>query len=149
MTVTGPADIAPAEGPEEGPEEGPAEGAPAPLIVAAAVVLIEGLVVLGYGVIELFVIDRDRLTMGLTTTFFFVAFGGVLVLSAWGLRRLSPWARGPVLLAQIIGLGLAWNFRASATRPIAVGLAIAAAIALVAILHPRSVEALERAADRG
>jgi hypothetical protein len=49
-----------------------------------------------------------------------------------------------VLLAQLIWLGLAWNFRDGGTWPVAVGLAVPAVIVLVGMLVPSSVEALER-----
>jgi hypothetical protein len=61
---------------------------------------------------------------------------------------MRQWSRGPVLFAQLVWFGLAWNFRTGATLPIAVGLAGAATVVLFGLLHPRSVEALERAANR-
>ena len=77
---------------------------------------------------------------------FFLAYGGVLLACARGLHTVRPWARGPVLLSQLILLGLAWNFKDGSTLPIAIGLALAAAIVLAGLLHPRSIDALERAA---
>ncbi|MBV9831979.1 MAG: hypothetical protein JOZ82_10345, partial [Marmoricola sp.] len=121
--------------------------APAPLLVASALVLVEGLLLLILGVTELVSLDSERLTMGITVTAFFVGFAAVLLLCAWGLRQLRTWARGPVLLTQLVQLGLAWNFRASV--PIALALAVVAAIVLAGVLHPSSVQALERAAERG
>jgi hypothetical protein len=53
-----------------------------------------------------------------------------------------------VLLTQLIGLGLAWNFRGHDTLPVAVGLVVVAVVVLAGLLHPRSIDALERAADR-
>lgn len=123
-------------------------GAPAPLVVAAGLVLVEGLLLGIFGVTEVVALDSDRLVMGITVSVFFTVFAVLLVACAWGLSRLQPWARGPVLLAQLIQLGLAWNFRGGSTLPVAVGLAVVAAVVLAGVLHPRSVEALERAADR-
>ena len=48
---------------------------PAPLTVAASLVAVEGLVVVLLAVLELATLSSDRLTMGLTTTAFFVAYG--------------------------------------------------------------------------
>jgi len=124
------------------------QGTPAPLKVAAALTLLEGLLTVGFGVTEALNIDVDRLVMGATTSLFFLAFGAALVLSAWGLNTSRPWARGPVLLAQLIWLGLAWSFRTGSTLPVAVGLAVLSTVVLIGLLHPRSVEALERAAGR-
>jgi hypothetical protein len=121
-------------------------GAPAPLAVAAGMVLVEGLLTVLFGISELFDLDSDRLVMGLTTTVFFLAYGGVLLACARGLHMVRSWARGPVLISQLIMLGLAWNFKGGDTLPIAIGLFIAAAIVLLGLLHPRSIDALERGA---
>ena len=123
-------------------------GAPPPLVVAAGLTLVEGLLTVMYGVGEAVHVTSDRLTMGVTTSVFFVAYGAAMIFCAWGLNRLSTWARGPVLLAQLIWLGLAWNFRAGDTLPIAIGLAVPAAIVLVGMLMPSSVDALEHGRGR-
>jgi hypothetical protein len=127
---------------------GPGPVVPVPLRVAALLVALEGLALVLLGVLEVVSLDSKRLTMDLTVTVFFWAFGGLLVVAAWGLSRLRPFARGPVLLAQLICLGLAWNFRHGSTLPVAIGLAVVALVVLAGLLHPRSIEALERAADR-
>ena len=105
---------------------------------------VQGLLTLLYGLGEVLNITSDRLTMGVTTSVFFVAYGAGLLLCAWGLHTVRPWSRGPVLMAQLIWLGLAWNFRAGSTLPIAVVLVVTAVIVLVGMLHPRSIDALER-----
>ena len=120
-------------------------GAPAPLAVAAGMTFIEGLLTTLFGITELFSLDSDRLAMGLTTSLFFLAYGVGLLFCAWGLHTVRAWARGPVLLSQLIWLGLAWNFKDGSTLVIAIGLAVAAAIVLAGLLHPRSIDALERA----
>ena len=126
----------------------PAPPAPAPLLVAAVLALVEGLGLVGYGVAEVATLDAGRAVMGTTVAVFFLAFGGLLAVCAWGLWRVRPWTRGPVLLAQLIALGLAWNFRSGSTLPVALVLAVVGAAVLAGLLHPRSVEAIERAADR-
>jgi len=123
-------------------------GTPAPLAAAAGLTFIEGLLTVVFGVTEVFSLDSDRLVMGVSTGVFFLAYGAGLVVCAWGMNAVRPWSRGPVLLAQLIWLGLAWNFRSGDTRPVAVGLAVMAAIVLAGLLHPRSIDALERAANR-
>jgi hypothetical protein len=121
-------------------------GAPAPLAVAAGMTFIEGLLTVLFGISELVNLDSDRLVMGVTTSVFFLAYGGVLLVCARGLHTVRAWARGPVLLSQLILLGLAWSFKDGDTLPIAIGLAVAAAIVLAGLLHPRSIDALEHAA---
>lgn len=123
-------------------------GTPAPLAVAAGLTFVEGLLTVLFGLAEVVRLNSDRLVMGLTTAVFFVAFGVTLGACAWGLHAIRPWARGPVLLTQLIWLGLAWNFKAAETRPVAIALAVAALVVLAGLLHPRSVDVLERAADR-
>lgn len=124
------------------------DAAPTPLLVAAAFTALQGLVLAGYGVSELLHLTSGRVTMGLTTAAFFLVFGGGLVLCAWGLRQVHPRARGLVLFAQLVWLGLAWNFRHGDTRLVAIGLAVAALVVLVGMLHPRTIAALEAAARR-
>ena len=125
-----------------------AHGTPVTLRAAAVLTFLQGLFTVGFGVAEALNIDVDRLVMGATTGLFFLAYGAVLVLCAWGLNAGRPWARGPVLLAQLIWLGLAWSFRTGSLLPVAVGLAVLSTVVLFCLLHPRSVEALERAAGR-
>jgi hypothetical protein len=118
-------------------------GAPPPLVTAAGVVLVEGLLTAMYGISVAVQIKSSQIVVGVTTSVFFVAYGAAMVLCAWGLNRLRTWARGPVLLAQLIWLGLAWNFREGDTLPLAIGLAVPAVIVLVGMLVPSSVDALE------
>src|ERR1700712_4868561 len=109
--------------------------------------LIEGLLTVLFGVSELVSLDSDRLVMGLTTSVFFLAYGGGLLVGARALHTVRAWARGPVLISQLILLGLAWSFKGGDTLPVAIGLALAAAITLAGLLHPRSIDALERASQ--
>ena len=118
-------------------------GAPAPLAVAAGMTFVEGMLIVLFGISELVSIDSDRLVMGVTTAVFFMAYGVVLLVCARGLHTVRGWARGPVLLSQLILLGLAWSFKGGSTLPIAILLALAAAIVLAGLLHPRSIDALE------
>jgi len=115
---------------------------PAPLTVAASLLAVEGLVVVLLAVVELASLSSDRLTMGVTTTVFFVAYGIGLVGCGVLLARQVSWARGPAVLAQLIQLGLAWSFRAAPTTLVAVALAAVALVALAGIFHPASTHAL-------
>ncbi len=119
-----------------------------PLAVAAGLTVVQGLLTVGFGVLEAINVDGQRWVMGVTTGVFFLAYGLGLVLCAWGLSTVRQWARGPVLLAQLIWLGLAWNFRDAEMLPVAVGLLVLALLVLAGLLHPRSIDALERPAER-
>ncbi|PVG83303.1 hypothetical protein DDE18_08380 [Nocardioides gansuensis] len=120
---------------------------PPPLVTAASLVAVEALLVVLFAVAELANVSSQRLTMGLTTSLFFAAYGAGLGLCAWALTRRRAWARGPVLLAQLIWLGLAWNFRGGDTLLVAIGLAVVAVVVIAGLLHPASMEALDSDRD--
>ncbi|GAB3020989.1 hypothetical protein GCM10011376_22480 [Nocardioides flavus (ex Wang et al. 2016)] len=117
--------------------------APPPLVVAASLVAVEAFVLVTLGVLELANLRAIRLTMGLTTSAFFLAAAAGLAWCAWSLWKVHRWARGPVVMAQLIQLGLAWNFRDAPTTLIAVGLAAVALVVLAGLLHPATTAALE------
>lgn len=122
---------------------------PVPVLVAACLVGVEGLVLLGLGTLEALSLTSGRLTMGLTTTAFFVAGGAGLLACAWGLLRLARATRGPAMMAQLICLGMAWSLRGGGTTPVALALLAVATVTIVALLHPRTTEALEDDAGEG
>lgn len=115
---------------------------PPPLTVAATVAAVQGLLFLAYAVLEIAHLSGTRLAMGLTTTGFFAVYGAGLVFCAWRLTRLDAWARSPLVFAQLIHLGLAWNFWGGSTKPVSVALVIAAVVVLAGIFTPASVDAL-------
>jgi hypothetical protein len=111
-------------------------------VAAASLVAVEGILLLAYAVLELASVDSGRVAMGLTTAIFFAVYGAGLVACAWVVSRGHSWARSPIVLAQLIQLGVAWSFRGGDTTLIAVGIAVVAVLVLVGLLHPASVEAL-------
>ena len=80
--------------------------------------------------------------MGVTTPLFFVLYGVGLAFCAWSVRKLHSWARAPLVLAQLIQLGVAWSFRGGTATIVTVVLAAVAVLVLVGIFHPSSLEAL-------
>ncbi len=125
----------------QSPVEDPSANPP-PLTVAASVVGVQGLVLLILAVLEAGSIDDDRRSLGVSTAAFFAAYGVVLIAAALALYRRSSWSRGPVLITQLICLGLAWNLREHLA--VAIALVLCAAIVLAGMLHPDTIEALER-----
>jgi len=119
--------------------------APPPLVTAASVTAVEGLVLLALAVLEMASLTGGRMTMGLTTAVFFAAFGVLLMACGWLITRGHTWARGPILLAQLIGLGLAWNLRGGETTLVSVAIAVVALIVIAGMLHPASIEAMNDA----
>ena len=115
---------------------------PAPLVVAASLAAVEGGLLLMYALMEMGSLSPDRLIMGITTAVFFAVYGVGLLVCTWQLTGGHSWARSPIVLAQLIQLGVAWSFRGGDTTWVAVSLAVVALIVLAGVLHPASVDAL-------
>ncbi len=113
--------------------------------MAAGLTGLEGLLVLSYAVVLASDIHSDRVAMGVTTSLFFALVAGLLVLCSWSVVQTRPWARSPIVVIQVMALGLAWNFLGGSTTWISVVLAVLAVLVLLGLLHPASVDAL---ADR-
>ncbi|TIC88803.1 hypothetical protein E8D34_03850 [Nocardioides sp. GY 10113] len=118
---------------------------PLPLALAAALAGLQGAVMVLVAVLEVLGLSSDRLAMGASTAFFFAAYGVLLIAAAGGLWRGGVWARGPVLITQLIVLGVAWTLRDHVG--VALGLAVVAGAALVGMLHPATIAALGGGAE--
>lgn len=116
--------------------------APPPLIVAASLTAIEGVILAALAVIEAATFTSSRAAMGVTTTVFFVLYAAAMVLCAWAVYRGRSWARSPIALTQLIGLGVAWSFRGGQTTLVAVGIAVTALVVLAGLLHTASTDFL-------
>ena len=125
------------------PEGGPDATTPPPLVVAAALTAVEALVLAGLGALEVASLRSERLTMGVTTSAFFLAAAAALAWCAWSLWRVRRWARGPVVMSQLILLGLAWNLWDPSTRALSVGLGVVALVVVAGLVHPASTRVLE------
>lgn len=110
--------------------------------MAAGLAALEGLLVLAYGVVLAVDIHSGRVAMGVTTSIFFILLGAALMACAWYLVRGRTWARSPVVVVQVLALGLAWNFLGGSTTWVSVVLAVLAVVVLVGLLHPASLQAL-------
>ena len=115
---------------------------PAPLLVACSLTAIEGVLLVMYAVAELFNLDSERVTMGLTTSAFFAMYGAGLVLCAWSAYRLNSWARAPMVGAQLVQLGVAFSFWGGNTTPVAIAVGLVSLLVLGGVLHPASIDAL-------
>jgi hypothetical protein len=118
---------------------------PATLTVAVALVAVEALALVVLAVLELFSLSTGRLTMGVTTAVFFIVYAAALLICCAGLLRLASWARSPIVLAQLIQLGLAWSWRD--TLAVAIPLALVSLAVVGAIFAPASLAALEPRED--
>ena len=114
---------------------------PRSLTAAVALVGLEAVALIVVAVLSIANLSVGELTMGATSALFLLLYAAALLLCAYGLLRLVSWARSPVVLTQLIQLGLAWDARH--TPLVAVPLAVVAAAALVAIFTPSGLAALE------
>ena len=120
---------------------GAADGPPPPLTVAASLVAVQGMVLAILAVLEFANISDERRSLGLSTAGFFAGYGILLIGAGWALWRLHGWSRGPVLLTQLIALGLAWSLREHVA--VAGALVLCAVIILAGMLNRASIEALD------
>jgi hypothetical protein len=109
---------------------------------ATAVVGLEALALAAIGVAEIFAIDSNRVALGVTNTVFFLLYGALLLWCARALLRGQSWSRSPIVLTQLIQLGVAWSFAGGDTRWVSVLLAIPALGVLAAMLAPSTTEVL-------
>lgn len=112
------------------------------LTAASAVVALQALVLLACAVLVLADIDAGLAGLGVSAAIFFLVCAAALGFCAWGLFGQHSWARAPIVLTQLITLGLAWDARHAATA-LAVVLAVLAVGALVCVFHPTSLSALD------
>jgi hypothetical protein len=61
--------------------------------------------------------------------------------------RGRAWARSPIVVAQVLFLGIAWNFLGGSTTWVSIALAVVAIVVLVGLLHPASIDALTEDRD--
>ena len=126
----------------------PSAEPPAPLTVAVSLAAIEGLVLVMLGILEAANSSSSRVALAITTTVFFLGYGVALGFCAWSAYRGSSWARSPIILTQLIQLGVAFSFRGSPTTLLAIGLLVVSLVVLAGVLHPASLDYLsEDAAD--
>ncbi len=118
------------------PQPGPA------VRVAAGLVGLEALGLLGLAVGELVNINPSRPGAGISIAVFFMLYAGGLAACTRGLLRLRSWSRGPVVLAQLIELGIAWSFRGGSTTWVAILLAVPALVVLAVVFSPSTTQAL-------
>lgn len=127
----------------------PLARSPRPLLLGALVSATEGVVLVVYGLAQLFTFTLDRAVLVLTNAVFFVVYGGALAVFSWLLAtRLRSWTRAPLVLAQLIQLGVAWNVRDLGGGGPSAVLLVAALVVLVGVFHPSSLRAVEASEPR-
>jgi hypothetical protein len=125
---------------------------PAALLVAAGVVLVEAVTLLGYAVVAVVQgLRGDRsgaLGPALLAVVLLVWAAG-LVGAARGLLQVRRWARAPVVVSELLGLAVGIQLAQGPTRWAGAALVAVTVVALVAVLSPPATAALvEPSPDR-
>ncbi len=120
---------------------------PTALRFAGALLVVEGLVALAYGVVEILQAQSGRVMLGVGAGAVLLVYAAGLLLVGRGLVRVRRWARGPAVATQLIHLPVAWSFRGAPTTWVALLLAGFAVAVLVAVLLPSSTVALTAGRD--
>jgi hypothetical protein len=111
------------------------------LITAAALVSVEALIFAVLAVLELFNVSSDRVGLGVGVTLFLLVIAGGLLYAGWRVAHGDAWARSPLVFAQLLQLGLAWNFRGDPAW-LAPSIALPAVVVLACLLSPPVTRAL-------
>lgn len=119
----------------------PAGAARTFLLAAGVIVVVESLTFLVLAGLELADVSSDRMGLGIGTAAFLLAIGGGLLWAAWRVTEGDAWARSPLVFAQLIQLGLAWNLRGDPSW-LAPAVAAPAIAVLVCLLAPPVTRAL-------
>lgn len=121
--------------------EQPSDTARKLLLTVAVIVSVEALVFAVLAILELLNVSSERVGMGVGVTLFLVVIAAGLLWAAWRLAQAEAWARSPLIFAQLIQLGLAWNFRGDPAW-LAPAIAAPAIVVLVCLLVPPVTHAL-------
>lgn len=112
------------------------------LLLAVFAAGLETAALLLWGALEFVRIpEAESLTTAIAGGVFFLLCAAGIGWCAFKIWRLESWSRAPLVLVQLIVLGLAWNLRENLA--VAGGLVLVAAIALVGIFAPPSIAAVE------
>ncbi|TDE56110.1 hypothetical protein E1295_11915 [Nonomuraea mesophila] len=122
------------------------KGRPLTLLVAAAVVALEGLVALGLGVlvaVQTLTGTPDNVTTALAESGFALLVAAGLLWVAWGgLLKMERWGRSPAVVAQIFLLPVAVTLIQSDQPRLGIPLIVVALAGLVTLLAPPTTHAL-------
>ncbi|WP_433434012.1 hypothetical protein [Nonomuraea sp. CA-141351] len=119
---------------------------PVTLVIAAAIVALEGLAALGLGIyvgVETLVSTPDNLTTALAESAFGLLIGAGLLWVAWGgLFRMERWGRSPGVLAQIFVVPVSVTLIESGQPQLGIPLIVIAVAGLATLLAPPTTHAL-------
>lgn len=105
------------------------------------IVSTEALIFAVLAILEIFSVSSERIGLGVSTTVFLVVIAAGLLWAASRVVQGDAWARSPLVFAQLIQLGLAWNFRGDPVW-LAPAIALPAVVVLACLLAPPVTRAL-------
>jgi hypothetical protein len=111
------------------------------LLIAAGVVSVQGIAFAALTVLEVVSISSDRAGLGIVTGVFLALVAGGLLWAASRAAVGDAGVRSPLVFAQLIMLGLAWNFRGDELWSSA-GIAVPALLVLGCLLASPVTRAL-------
>jgi hypothetical protein len=115
-----------------------------PLALASLLTAVEGVALVVVGLVEWLMTHTPRVSV--PTGLFFVVAGLFIAYCAHRLWRLHSWARAPVVMLQLIQIGLGFSFWGTGVfKAVSAVLMLVAILVLVGIFHPQSLRALEDA----
>ncbi|NBE97157.1 hypothetical protein FE391_04990 [Nonomuraea sp. KC401] len=121
-------------------------GRPLTLLIAAAVVALEGIVALGLGVlvaVQTLTGTPGNVTTALAESGFALLVAAGLLWVAWGgLLRMERWGRSPAVLTQIFMLIIAVTLIRSDQPQLGIPLVVVAVAGFVTLLAPPTTHAL-------
>ena len=111
------------------------------LLLAAALLGLEALAALVFGVLEATAITPVRAVMGIGVTLIMLGYGLLLGLVARGVARGRRWSRGLAVVTQLVLLLLGYSFRQPPTTGAGLLMGLVALTCLVGLLAPSSTAA--------
>ena len=108
---------------------------PPVLFLAAAVLVAEAVVAVGYGILEATHIVAVRFVVGAGVSLLLLGYGALLAAVARGVARGRRWSRGPAVATQVLQGLLATSFTGP-TRTVGWALGASALVVLVCLLVP-------------
>ena len=116
-------------------------------MLATAVVLVQGLALVGFGAwlgVELLVAEPSNRSVATGSTAYFLLLGALVLGLVWALWRRRSWSHGAAVFLQVLALPLAWTMATADNWLLAVPTAALAITGLVALLRPDTRAALGR-----
>lgn len=114
---------------------------PPALLVAAALLAVQALAALGYGVLAISQVRSSRPVVGIGVALIMIGYAVLLAVVARGVARGRRWSRGLAVVTQLILLLLGWSFREPPTTVVGVLFAVVSFAALVCLVLPASTRA--------